>query len=112
MIIHFKRLAADSFYSYPGYDTDVDVAKEFIDFPTKGLDISKYVGSSEGKSHSYDLYGVIHHFGSAQAGHYWATCRNSEDNKWYKFDDSIVSKASKEEIVADSAYVLFYKRNQ
>lgn len=40
---------------------------------------------------TYDLVGVINHFGNMQGGHYTANCLNKEDSKWYNFDDSSCS---------------------
>ena len=66
-----------------------------------------------GVSSTYDLFGVVNHFGSLNGGHYTATCKNSIDGKWYYFNDSSVSGGgsdSSSRIMADAAYVLFYRR--
>lgn len=39
---------------------------------------------------------VDNHYGGMGGGHYTATCKNMQDGKWYKFDDSHVSPASGE----------------
>ena len=43
----------------------------------------------------YNLYAIIVHCGSAQSGHYYSLIKNifcggENQNKWYKFDDSVV----------------------
>ena len=63
---------------------------------------------------TYDLYGVVNHYGSLSAGHYTALCR--EDDAWFLFNDHQVLPVLAEEIAqeiqncAKSCYVLFYKR--
>lgn len=39
---------------------------------------------------------VDNHYGGMGGGHYTATCKNMQDGKWYKFDDSHVSPAAGE----------------
>lgn len=66
-----------------------------------------------GVSSTYDLFGIVNHFGSLNGGHYTATCKNSVDGEWYYFNDSSVSSAGhggSSRIMADAAYVLFYRR--
>lgn len=60
----------------------------------------------------YDLYGVTNHFGSLNGGHYTATCLNSEDNQWYNFNDSSVSRTEASQINPSAAYLLFYRRRK
>jgi ubiquitin C-terminal hydrolase len=109
LVIHLER-----FKNNFSFGMHMEKNNEFVDFPMEGLDISTYVDSftSSDANLSYDLYGVIHHFGGLHGGHYWATCKNFRDNKWYSLNDSSVRSADKRDIVASSAYVLFYKRNQ
>jgi ubiquitin C-terminal hydrolase len=109
LVIHLER-----FKSSFSFGMHMEKNNEVVDFPTEGLDISKYIDSfaSSDASLSYDLYGVIHHSGGLHWGHYWATCKNFRDNKWYSLNDSSVKSANKRDIVAKSAYVLFYKRSQ
>ena len=81
----------------------------FIDFPVQNLDLTKYIiRNNNNKKIEYNLIGIINHYGGAYYGHYTASCLNR--NKWYKFDDEIVSPLKDNKIVTDSAYVLFYQR--
>ena len=63
----------------------------------------------------YSLYGVITHIGpSSMGGHFIAFCRSPIDNKWYRFNDSMVDYV--ENFYRDiheygCPYVLFYERN-
>ncbi|EXJ73374.1 uncharacterized protein A1O5_03134 [Cladophialophora psammophila CBS 110553] len=55
----------------------------------------------------YDLDCVVVHQGEhAQNGHYFAFCR--QDNKWFRFDDEIVSATTTEDVLRQEAYLLFY----
>ena len=59
----------------------------------------------------YELYAVICHLGpSSMSGHFVAYCRNRKDNKWYLYNDSIVSLCSRKDQYTDGMpYILFYK---
>ena len=39
--------------------------------------------ASTADDHIYDLYGVVHHYGNVNSGHYDAACCNPLDRKWY-----------------------------
>lgn len=39
----------------------------------------------------YRLRGVVVHSGQATGGHYYSFIKSSDDQKWYKFDDTDVS---------------------
>ena len=114
LVIHLRRFEQthSSYYPYSGMNLKKN--GEFVDFPMEGLDISKYVDSFDSSKGSltYDLYGVIHHSGGLGGGHYYATCKNFRDHKWYFLNDSSVKEAYESEIVRSSAYALFYKRSQ
>ena len=72
------------------------------------LDLTKYILRNNNKKIQYNLIGIINHQGGPYYGHYTASCLNR--NKWYKFNDEIVSYLKENKIVTDSAYVLFYQR--
>ncbi|EXJ94630.1 hypothetical protein A1O1_03026 [Capronia coronata CBS 617.96] len=58
-------------------------------------------------AYMYDLDCVVVHQGDhAQNGHYFAFCR--QDNKWFRFDDEIVSATTTEDVLRQEAYLLFY----
>jgi len=68
------------------------------------------------KSSSYDLYGIVNHYGSLSSGHYTAICREESSGKWFMYNDHqvipILSENIDKEInnCSKSCYVLFYKR--
>ena len=88
-----------------------------VNFPLYNLDLSKYVLSFEKiKTNNinfeakYDLFAVANHYGSLIFGHYTAYCKNSLNNKWYEFNDSVIKEIKEDDIVTPNAYVLFYKQ--
>ena len=60
----------------------------------------------------YSLTGILVHKGSTpQNGHYISYTRSSHfPTGWSKCDDSIISQASEESVLQQSAYMLFYTR--
>jgi ubiquitin carboxyl-terminal hydrolase 2/21 len=67
----------------------------------------------------YELINVITHLGeSSMSGHFIAYCKSPIDNKWYKYNDAIVSESTSDFINSNNdelkaiPYVLFYKINK
>ena len=69
----------------------------FVKYPLKNLEINNEL---------FDLYGVIHHIGSLNSGHY--TCMLKINEKWFLFDDAHFREISEENVVSYSAYILIY----
>ena len=63
----------------------------------------------------YSLYSVLVHSGSLAGGHYYAFIKSFEDNHWYRFNDSQVTKASESDVKSTYggkdglAYLLVYQ---
>lgn len=80
-----------------------------IDFPLV-LDMTPYTtnsGKEEVTKYVYDLECVVvHHGENVHNGHYFAFCR--QDNKWFRFDDEIVSATTLQDVMQQEAYLLFY----
>ena len=76
LVIQLKR------FSYSSYSREkID---KFVNFPIKGLDISKFCTDSKLLDQTqpiYDLYAVIDHFGGLYGGHYTANANSSVNNK-------------------------------
>ena len=75
------------------------------------LDISDFVCNDKSPK-KYELIGVVMHYGeSGDSGHFIAYCKCKLDNIWYKYNDSIVTKADINELyTAVIAYILFYHK--
>eukprot|EP00558_Chaetoceros_sp_UNC1202_P001742 CAMPEP_0197261454 /NCGR_PEP_ID=MMETSP1429-20130617/84556_1 /TAXON_ID=49237 /ORGANISM="Chaetoceros sp., Strain UNC1202" /LENGTH=102 /DNA_ID=CAMNT_0042725723 /DNA_START=562 /DNA_END=870 /DNA_ORIENTATION=- len=64
---------------------------------------------------AYDLFGVVNHYGRMGFGHYNAFARRWNEHRieddWNLFDDSAVrNDITKENVVSNAAYLLFYRR--
>lgn len=57
---------------------------------------------------TYDLRGVVNHYGTMESGHYTANCFSSIHSKWHKFDDSQVSRIHPSRVLTKHAYILFF----
>jgi malate synthase len=79
-------------------------------FPLENLDMSPYIKGYEKDKYKYNLYAVSNHSGGMGGGHYWSYIKNI-DNNWYKFNDNVVSTITKENVVSETAYCLFYTIN-
>ena len=81
-----------------------------VNFPLNNLNLSKYVIGYDKENYVYDLYGVCNHSGSVLGGHYTAFVKNA-NNKWYHYNDTIVSEVSLEtQIITPKAYCFFYRK--
>lgn len=63
------------------------------------------------ENHTYILTSIAVHRGGTSGGHYYAYVYESEDDEWFKYDDSYVSKVSKEKVIDDSkenGYIFSY----
>lgn len=108
LIVHLKRL------------TGVRKIQSFVDFPLRGFRPAPFLASyreapSEAGARSsdsadvYDLIAVINHLGSSTGGHY-VTAGLVGGKGWYLFDDSQVTPLKEEDVIANTAYVLFYAK--
>jgi len=99
LVLHLKRFSVNGMSR--------DKLTNLVNFPLKGLDLTKFISDSIGQP-IYDLFAVSNHFGSLGGGHYTAHALVGE--QWYEFDDNTTSKVSEDRIVDSSAYVLFYRK--
>lgn len=109
LVLQLKRFLRLSEYSMKKLDSVV--------YYPEIIDISKYLaGPQKDEKMIYRLFAVSEHCGSLGGGHYTAHARVSKndfsenDGKWYSFNDSYVSKATKKSAHNHAAYVLFYER--
>ena len=81
-----------------------------VDFP-KSLNLKDYIEESTSDK-IYDLISVICHIGeSSMEGHFFAYCKHFDD-KWYVFNDSIVSPHQENGIYNGTPYILFYQSKE
>eukprot|EP01121_Diplochlamys_sp_Union-15-3_P022501 TRINITY_DN9604_c0_g1_i1.p1 TRINITY_DN9604_c0_g1~~TRINITY_DN9604_c0_g1_i1.p1 ORF type:complete len:781 (-),score=104.18 TRINITY_DN9604_c0_g1_i1:57-2399(-) len=105
LCIHIKRFRYDSFFG--------SKISDHVAFPLEGLDIRPYCSESSSPDNTlYDLCAVINHRGGLSGGHYVAYCKNKIDQKWYEFDDRVVTEVSESTVKNVEAYVLFFVKRK
>jgi len=76
------------------------------------MDIKPYLSPdvNQEDSYNYKLYGVlVHHGYNCHSGHYYSFIKAS-NGLWYKMDDSRVEQTTENQVLNQSAYILFYTR--
>lgn len=61
------------------------------------------------KDQTFDLYGVVNHYGEIDKGHYTACVKRPEDGQWFLYDDEKVSQVAFKDVNSEGAYLLFFK---
>ena len=77
--------------------------------PMKDVDFSKYIHGYNSSEYIYNLFGTGNHSGNVSGGHYTANIKNIND-KWYNFNDTIVTEVSENEVITPYTYCLFYRK--
>ena len=80
-----------------------------VNFPEQ-LNLFNFVCYKNGIT-VFELYAVICHLGpSSMGGHFVAYCRNRMDNKWYLYNDGMVTKCTQTyQYQNGMPYILFYR---
>lgn len=83
-----------------------------IDFKTEDLNLTNYISKDkEDPNHYiYTLYAVNYHTGDTNGGHYYSVVKNLDDNFYLMNDGNVTKISSKDQIVNENAYILFYFR--
>ncbi|KAK4787420.1 hypothetical protein SAY86_011253 [Trapa natans] len=104
LVIHLKR------FSYSR--SKKHKIGTFVNFPIHDFDLTDYVPNKKSSARQlYELYALINHYGtSIGSGHYTANIKLLDENRWYNFDDSLVTPINEDEVISSGAYVLFYRR--
>ena len=84
-----------------------------LDFYEK-INLDNFIIKKDKPNMIYELYGVVTHLGeSGESGHFVAACKIPCNNKWYRFNDAIVTPINdiqSEIINFGMSYILFYKK--
>ncbi|XP_061566161.1 uncharacterized protein LOC133420484 [Cololabis saira] len=68
------------------------------------------------ENQTYEIYAFVEHFGSLRGGHYTATIKSQDEDRWYEFNDSTVTPLHKQMFQnhttekSNTAYLLFYRK--
>ena len=80
----------------------------FINFD-ETICLKKYtVNPKLENSYNYKLFATIHHIGNINEGHYYSLI--NMENKWFEFNDSIVTPLERMIYNSSNVCVLFYKK--
>jgi hypothetical protein len=116
LILHLKRFCqtkmSNSKLTYPVQFPLVDFnVKRFLS--TTKNDEKDFIDDDDDDERHYgvyDLFAVCNHRGSISNGHYTAYCKNPITEKWFCYDDHLVSELDPLRVCTPDAYILFYKR--
>ena len=103
------------FYTPPYLIINIDYGKDFKYKPKK-VEIGAVIHlidftEEECEEKAYELIAISTHIGSSgNSGHYISYCKNISNNKWYKFNDSLVNECNFSEVNSNSPYLLIFKR--
>jgi ubiquitin C-terminal hydrolase len=68
-------------------------------------------------NYKYELRGVVNHVETIDQGHYYSFIKDKSQNKWFKYNNELVSSLSEDLISEEcfggknnNAYLLFYER--
>lgn len=73
------------------------------------IDVTPYTMTFTESKTQYSLYAIANHVGALHGGHYFAFCKDKND-QWFKYDDASVSSLRPEDINGPANYCLFYRR--
>ena len=84
-----------------------------VTYPASNFDISSMISLVQmdaSKCYKYTLQCVVNHAGGLNGGHYYSYCKDEDTGRWFKFDDTSVIEISPSAAITQSAYFLFYIR--
>ncbi|XP_071374397.1 uncharacterized protein [Centroberyx affinis] len=110
LMLLMKRFEFD--YSYMKY-VKINCV---VDIP-QTVQIPEFSDDTCHQSQTYELYAVVHHSGDLRGGHYTATIKSQDDDRWYEFNDTCVTQLDPQPFQAameksSSAYLLFYRNEK
>lgn len=97
------------------FSSDNQKNKSPVSFPIKDLNIKEFLASQVDTF--YNLRGIVVHIGSVSGGHYYAYCKDFQNEQWYKFNDdkisftgNIINNIANQTEETGNPYILFYER--
>lgn len=107
LIIHLKR------FKHVGGRSSTKNST-FVKAPLNELKLDALYSEYRHHDYSYELVGIVRHFGSLSGGHYIALTKNVINNSWYEFNDDDVKYIPEEdydeEVQSKDNYIFFYKK--
>ena len=62
------------------------------------------------KYENFSLYGMVHHYGNVDCGHYTAEIKIWGTNDWYECDDNNIKAITRPSFDSTTSYLLFFVR--
>lgn len=87
--------------------------ESYIKYPLRDLSLNDNYHYYNKHDYTYSLYGVIHHRGQFEGGHYYGYYKHPVNDEWYGYDDEtvyLINDNVEDEIVKNNGYILFYQR--
>ena len=79
-----------------------------INIDIDNINLSNYILGYDKSTFIYEIFGVCNHEGNCFGGHYFSYIKNN--NKWYNFNDTIVTEIKSDKIITNKAYCFFLKK--
>ena len=98
LIVDFKR-----------FDNNNKKINTLVTTPLDNINLSNYVIGYNKENYIYNLFAIINHSGGSLGGHYTCFVKNA-NNKWYHFNDTIVTEIDTNSLITNKAYCYFYKK--
>ena len=98
LIIHFQRTVK------------LVKSDNFIDIPFS-FDFKEFCENKNFDDLNYELIATINHYGrTSRSGHYLAYCKNYYNQKWYSFNDSMVSEIDEKNVINNQTIIVLYQK--
>lgn len=68
----------------------------------KALELEKSQIFSKLTKNAYHLFGVFIHEGEANFGHFWLFLYDTQNDRWLKYNDSLVTHVTEEQVFANT----------
>lgn len=81
---------------------------------TRAVDVCYTINIPENQT--YELYALVEHFGTLKSGHYTATIKPQDEDRWFEFSDSRVTLLDNQTLQGKkfeksrNAHLLFYRK--
>ena len=111
------KVTSKIFYPPPYLIINIDYGENFRYKPAK-IDIGELIDLTDfmdcnNETKQYKLIAISTRIGSScNLGYYIAYCKNINNNKWYKFNDSKVNECNFSEVNSYIPYLLIFKKEK
>ena len=114
-VLRAAKVKSKIFYAPRYLIINIDYGKNFRYKPNKVefgeiIDLRGFTDKNN-EEKSYELIAISNYISSSgNSGHYIAYCKNKNNNRWYKFNDSMINECNFNELISNNPKLLIYKR--